>query len=447
MSLHSQTQTQNQPPAPARSQSEEMLDRWNDIGNKLVAMAKDFPEDKYDFKVQKDQRTFALNLLHAAALDFVLIRRISGSNVGPDFGEGDNPTRDQFKTKADVVKFVQEAVADGAQVIQQQGDAGLDKTTKFFGSRWPTTPPSGRSPSSTAASTMASLWSTIVQTTWCRRTRGANAHIRSQPFRYALNPRKHVLLWANHSQDFASRNPFSIEVDLPTMIRHLPFVCVLAVAPILMHAQAQQPARPPAQSSQPPAVANRPQPITPPVPVAPDAPVVTVHGVCPEGQKSPADKPDSCAIVLTRAQFEGLVSSLNVNNTNYPPPALRGFATDYATILALASAGEKAGVEKDPRFADLMKIARARVLAESYRRSLQEKFANPSEDEIAAYYKQNVDKFGQTKIDRIHVPKVDPTRPQDRKPEFETKGQKACRRHSGTRRQRRGRDLSPGGGL
>jgi uncharacterized damage-inducible protein DinB len=135
MSLHGQAQTQNQAPSPARSRSDEMLDRWNDIGNKLVAMAKDFPEDKYDFKLQKDERTFALNLLHAAALDFVLIRRISGSNMGPDFGEGDNPTRDAFKSKADVVKFVREAVADGAQVIQQQGDAGLDHTTKFFGNR------------------------------------------------------------------------------------------------------------------------------------------------------------------------------------------------------------------------------------------------------------------------------------------------------------------------
>ena len=134
-SLHGQAQMQNQTPSPAQSRSNEMLERWNDIGNKLVAMAKDFPEDKYDFKVQKDQRTFALNLLHAAALDFVLIRRISGSNIGPDFGEGDNPTRDQFKTKADVVKFVEEAVADGAKVIQEQGDAGLDKTTKFFGNR------------------------------------------------------------------------------------------------------------------------------------------------------------------------------------------------------------------------------------------------------------------------------------------------------------------------
>ncbi len=135
MSLPSQAQTQDKAPSPARSRSDEMLDRWNDIGNKLVAMAKDFPEDKYDFKVQKDQRTFAQNLLHAAALDFVLIRRVSGSNVGPYFGEGDNPSRDAFKTKADVVKFVQEAVADGAQVIQKQGDAGLDNTSKFFGNR------------------------------------------------------------------------------------------------------------------------------------------------------------------------------------------------------------------------------------------------------------------------------------------------------------------------
>jgi hypothetical protein len=134
-SLHSQAQTQNKAPSPARSRSDEMLDRWNDIGNKLVAMAKDFPEDKYDFRLQKDQRTFALNLLHAAALDFVVIRMISASNIGPDFGEGDNPSRDAFKTKADIVKFVQAAVADGAQVIQQQGDAGLDNTSKFFGNR------------------------------------------------------------------------------------------------------------------------------------------------------------------------------------------------------------------------------------------------------------------------------------------------------------------------
>jgi uncharacterized damage-inducible protein DinB len=130
-SLPGQGQAQNQAPAPVRSRAEETLERWNDIGNKLIAMAQDLPEDKYDYKLQKDQRTFALNLLHAAAFEYVVTRRVSGTNIGPDFGEGDNPTRDAFKTKADVVKFVQQAVADGASVIRQQGDAGLDKTSKW----------------------------------------------------------------------------------------------------------------------------------------------------------------------------------------------------------------------------------------------------------------------------------------------------------------------------
>ncbi|MFZ0310812.1 MAG: DinB family protein [Candidatus Sulfotelmatobacter sp.] len=129
--VYSHAQAQDQTPLPARSRADEMLDRWNYIGNKLVAMAQDFPEDKYDYKLQKDERTFALNLLHAAGLDYVLMRAVAGSNIGPDFGEGDNPSRDAFKTKADVVKFVQQAVADGASVIRQQGDAGLDKTTRL----------------------------------------------------------------------------------------------------------------------------------------------------------------------------------------------------------------------------------------------------------------------------------------------------------------------------
>jgi hypothetical protein len=128
---YTHAQSQDQAPRPARSRAEETLERWNDIGNKLIAMAQDFPEDKYDYKLQKDQRTFAQNLLHAAALDFVLVRAVSGSNVGPDFGEGDNPSRDAFKTKAEVVKFVQQAVEAGAAVIRQQGDTGLDKTVKL----------------------------------------------------------------------------------------------------------------------------------------------------------------------------------------------------------------------------------------------------------------------------------------------------------------------------
>ncbi|MGZ4844172.1 MAG: peptidylprolyl isomerase [Candidatus Angelobacter sp.] len=205
------------------------------------------------------------------------------------------------------------------------------------------------------------------------------------------------------------------------MIRSLQFMCVLAVVPLLAQPQQQQ-AKPPAQSSQPPAVVGSgPRPVLPAEPVAADAPVVTVHGVCPAGQTGPAQKSESCTLVLTRAQFEALVSSLNVNDQAYAPPALRGFATNYATLLALAKAGEDVGVDKDPRFQDLMKVARTRALADSYRRLLQEKYANPPAEEIEAYYKQNVSRFEQMKIERILVPKVNPKRPQERRPEFEKK--------------------------
>jgi uncharacterized damage-inducible protein DinB len=110
---------------------------WNSIGNKLIAMAQDFPEDKYDFKVQKDQRTFAQTLLHVAGVDYLLMRTVSGSNIGPGLGRDVvNPSRDVYKTKVDVVNLIQQAVADGANLIQQQGDAGLEKTTKFpFGNK------------------------------------------------------------------------------------------------------------------------------------------------------------------------------------------------------------------------------------------------------------------------------------------------------------------------
>jgi ABC-type glycerol-3-phosphate transport system substrate-binding protein len=81
--LYGQGQTQNQAPRPARSRADETLEMWTEIGNKLVAMAQDFPEDKYDFKLQKEQRTFAENLLHVAAVDYDLMRSVSGSSIGP----------------------------------------------------------------------------------------------------------------------------------------------------------------------------------------------------------------------------------------------------------------------------------------------------------------------------------------------------------------------------
>ena len=54
---------QNASAKAALSPSQAVLTLWNDVGRKLIAMAEDFPEDKYEFKPAPAQRSFADQLL------------------------------------------------------------------------------------------------------------------------------------------------------------------------------------------------------------------------------------------------------------------------------------------------------------------------------------------------------------------------------------------------
>lgn len=120
-----QASQQNQTPRPVQSPSAELLRLWMGTHNKLIEMAKDFPEEKYNFKVEKDQRTFAENLLHVAGTDYEFLRAISGQTMGPDLKDIENPPRATYKTRDDVVKFLQSATDDGAALIKQLGDSGI----------------------------------------------------------------------------------------------------------------------------------------------------------------------------------------------------------------------------------------------------------------------------------------------------------------------------------
>lgn len=102
---------------------EAVLEQWNDIGRKLTAMAEDFPEDKYDFRPSPQERTFAEQLLHAAGATYYFTNVAKGEK--PPSGD---PSRATYKTKSDVVAFVKKAFADGATVIKDKGDAGLQGT-------------------------------------------------------------------------------------------------------------------------------------------------------------------------------------------------------------------------------------------------------------------------------------------------------------------------------
>ena len=89
----------------------------------LVDMAEDFPEDKYDFKPTPAQRGFAEQLLHASNANYFFTNLAMGQKPPAE----EDPKRDQFKTKADVVAFVKKAFADGAAAIKAKGDKGMSE--------------------------------------------------------------------------------------------------------------------------------------------------------------------------------------------------------------------------------------------------------------------------------------------------------------------------------
>jgi hypothetical protein len=114
---------------PAPSPSQAVLAQWNEIGRKLIAIAEDLPEGKYDYKPHPDSRTFVAQLLHVSASMYYFTDVAQGQKVR----YGDDPSRDQLKTKAQVIAFVKKSVQDGADLIKAKGDAGMAAVIQYPG--------------------------------------------------------------------------------------------------------------------------------------------------------------------------------------------------------------------------------------------------------------------------------------------------------------------------
>jgi hypothetical protein len=112
-------------PKATPSASQAVVSQWNEIGRKLVAMAEDFPEDKYDFKPVPAERTFAEQLLHVSASMYYFTDPAQGQK--PRYP--DDPKREGLKTKAEIVAFVKKCVEDGAGLIKAKGDKGMSELT------------------------------------------------------------------------------------------------------------------------------------------------------------------------------------------------------------------------------------------------------------------------------------------------------------------------------
>jgi hypothetical protein len=108
-----------QPKIP-QTPTQAILENWNDVGNRLVTMAQDWPEEKYTYKLTPAVRTFQEVILHIAGSNYDLINHLAGTKVGD--AQNDPPVS-QYKTKAATVAYLKKSVEDGAALLQKQGDA------------------------------------------------------------------------------------------------------------------------------------------------------------------------------------------------------------------------------------------------------------------------------------------------------------------------------------
>ena len=169
-----------------------------------------------------------------------------------------------------------------------------------------------------------------------------------------------------------------------------------------------------AASMQAQTLSTRPQPsptASTPVPsssVSGSDAVISIKGFCgvdPKPQDSSAPAAD-CVTVVTREQFEKITGALNTTGQPISPETQRKLAQSYVDLMLFAAAAHKDGVENNPKFATVLDLMRLRAMVDLYNRDLLQKYRNPSQMEIEAFYQQNQGFYETLKLRKITIPKT-----------------------------------------
>ncbi len=95
------------------------------LNGRLLEMAKDFPEDKYDFRLKPEMRSFGAVMVHVA----------SGIVYAGKAGRGDKVNWDEldpkdYKTKAAVVALMEKSISDANATLKNLQDDSFAKTVE-----------------------------------------------------------------------------------------------------------------------------------------------------------------------------------------------------------------------------------------------------------------------------------------------------------------------------
>jgi parvulin-like peptidyl-prolyl isomerase len=198
--------------------------------------------------------------------------------------------------------------------------------------------------------------------------------------------------------------------------RHFPMVILsFFLISAFVHTVAQQlPPNSPTPSS----------PATSESKLAPDAAVITIHGLCgtvslpgassdttgtqtakaASDAAAPLTTPNpSCETVVTRQQFEALIKEAN---PNADPQLARSFANEYVETLMFARRAVETGLDKDPAYQALLQFKYDQALYSIFKTSVKRKVNEMSDAEVEKFYNENRQRYEQFGLLRIHVPNV-----------------------------------------
>ena len=117
--------------APAQSQPPTAAARLNnhfkDVNRRVLEMAKDFPEDKYNFKLKPEMRTFGEVLVHVASGNVYAAKAGRGQNV-----QWDEVDAKGYPNKAAIVAFLEKTIADADAALKENPEGPKKNLEPFL---------------------------------------------------------------------------------------------------------------------------------------------------------------------------------------------------------------------------------------------------------------------------------------------------------------------------
>jgi uncharacterized damage-inducible protein DinB len=91
-----------------------LVTRWSEIGDKMVKLAEEFPEDKYDARPAAEVRSFAEQLRHVAFWNRYVQKTLRREEAD---GQTNELPRSTYPSKAKIVKVLRTTFDDVAKEI------------------------------------------------------------------------------------------------------------------------------------------------------------------------------------------------------------------------------------------------------------------------------------------------------------------------------------------